>query len=58
MLLIAALALGVVWAFVILVVVGLCLDAARGDRAPRAGSPAPAAPSLRSVRTWALRTAS
>jgi hypothetical protein len=35
MLLIAALALAIVWATVIVVVVGLCRDAARGDRALR-----------------------
>jgi hypothetical protein len=33
MLLIAALALAIVWVSVIVVVVGLCRDAARGDRA-------------------------
>jgi hypothetical protein len=54
MLLIAALTLGLVWAFVVLVVVGLCRDAARGDREPVAVD----APRQRSVRAWGLRTAS
>ena len=42
MLLICLLALGVAWAFVVAVVVGVCVSAARGDRLPIASSGASA----------------
>jgi len=56
MLLICLLALGVAWAFVVAVVIGVCVSAARGDRLP-AVSGAPAMPRSDAPRRAPLRIA-